>query len=298
MSEGLKRFRRPAAWLVLVATVVLMGVDVIRLVLAVRGPTGLDAFAAHGLSLLSPIHAIVLVLAVAWCAVLRPVAPGARAVATAALIVALLGTVGQFVFGIIGLVRTGRRAGALSAVIDGVGYLGFTILPVVAVIALAKILGGLRREEFRQLDAQEMTVELPRPGSAAPRSVPEDGESEETGQLTEPTWRPDVASGAAWRTAGAAAAGAQASGWGRPGERGGWTPAPGDGAQGDRVPGDRVPGDRAPELEAEPESEESDHEEVTVVRRLPIPEQESGTRQEPGQAPRREPPQWKPIDRG
>ncbi len=283
VSEGLKRFRQPAAWLVLVAVVVLMAVDVVRLVLAVRGPTGLDAFAAHGLSLLSPVNAIVLLLAVAWCAVLRPITPGARKLTIAALTVALIGTVAQFVFGVIGLVRAGRRAGVFSAVIDAIGYLGFTILPVVAVVALAKILGGLRREEFRRIEAQEMTVELPRPGSAP--QTPADAESDQAPQ-TEPTWRPDEASGAAWQTAGAAAAGAQASGWGRPGERGGWTPANREVEQ-------------LPETDQSPED---DHEEATVIRRLPAaedaPREDPQVESEADRPVRRQPPQWKPLDRG
>ncbi|OYO11452.1 DUF456 domain-containing protein [Enemella evansiae] len=289
MSEGLKRFRQPAAWLVLVAVVVLMAVDVVRLVLAVRGPTGLDAFAAHGLSLLSPVNAIVLLLAVAWCAVLRPITPGARKLTIAALTVALIGTVAQFVFGVIGLVRAGRRAGVFSAVIDAIGYLGFTILPVVAVVALAKILGGLRREEFRRIEAQEMTVELPRPGSA-----PADAESDQAPQ-TEPTWRPDEASGAAWQTAGAAAAGAQASGWGRPGERGGWTPA---NREMEQIPEP----DQSPDDDHEEATVDDDHEEATVIRRLPAaedaPREDPQVESEADRPVRRQPPQWKPLDRG
>lgn len=272
VSEGLKRFRQPAAWLVLVAIVVLMAVDVVRLVLAVRGPTGPDAFAAHSLSLLSPVNAVVLLLAVAWCAVLRPITPGARKLTIVALVVALLGTVGQFVFGVIGLVRAGRRAGVLSAVIDAIGYLGFTILPVVAVVALAKILGGLRREEFRRIEAQEMTVELPRPGSAPAATDPETEINRPEDGQTEPTWRPDEASGAAWQTAGAAASGASASGWGRPGERGGWTPANRDSVDA---------------FEEEPD----ENEEATVIRRLPDADQAE-------KPVRREPPQWTPRDRG
>src|SRR4029453_17827510 len=38
----------------------------------------------------------------------------------------------------------------------------------------------------------------------------------------EPVWPPDEASGAAWHTAGDAALGAPATGWGTPGESGGW----------------------------------------------------------------------------
>jgi hypothetical protein len=38
----------------------------------------------------------------------------------------------------------------------------------------------------------------------------------------EPVWQADEASGVAWHTAGDAALGAPAAGWGTPGEAGGW----------------------------------------------------------------------------
>ncbi|HKX15155.1 MAG TPA: hypothetical protein VJN19_08185, partial [Propionibacteriaceae bacterium] len=45
-------------------------------------------------------------------------------------------------------------------------------------------------------------------------------------QRLQPTWHPDAAAGAAWRTAGEAAAGAPAAGWGTDSSSAGWQPIP------------------------------------------------------------------------
>ncbi|OYO20820.1 hypothetical protein CGZ93_11355 [Enemella dayhoffiae] len=264
MSEGVKRFREPAAWLVLFAIVILMVADLVRLVLAVRGSAGMDAFGAHGLSLFNPVHAITLLLVVGVSALVQPATPRARPLTVAALVVALLGTAGQLVFGVIGLVRAGQRAGAVNAVVDAVGYLGFSIFPVVAVLGLLRILGGMRREEARQIEEAEATTQLPGPGHEI---------AAEDAAGPEPAWRRDEASGAAWRSAGAAASGARASGWGRPGERGDWTPQTGAGT-GEEQQEDAT---RIPRLQ--PDSER--------------PVDEGG----PGLPPRRQPPSWTPLDR-
>ena len=66
----------------------------------------------------------------------------------------------------------------------------------------------------------------------------------------QPTWQPDEAAGAAWLKAGDAAAGAAATGWGTPGDAGGWLPGPkGQDVVGERSPGQDVARDRSPEHE-------------------------------------------------
>jgi hypothetical protein len=80
-------------------------------------------------------------------------------------------------------------------------------------------------------------VLLPRPGrapDAVPALEPASQQEKEAVPLEEsqpdpelqPTWQPDAAAGAAWHTAGDAASGRPAAGWGSPESSSGWQPAP------------------------------------------------------------------------
>jgi hypothetical protein len=86
------------------------------------------------------------------------------------------------------------------------------VVPVLVVIGLAMLLAG-QRAAASPAPPSPAIVQTART-DPAPAALP-------SSQL-EPVWQPDEASGAAWYTAGDAALGAPAAGWGRPGESGGW----------------------------------------------------------------------------
>ena len=85
-------------------------------------------------------------------------------------------------------------------------------MPVLVVVGLVTLLAGQRASADTAL--QSPAIVEAAPTEPAPAALP-------SSQL-EPVWQPDEASGAAWYTAGDAALGAPAAGWGTPGESGGW----------------------------------------------------------------------------
>ena len=84
------------------------------------------------------------------------------------------------------------------------------VVPVLVVVGLATLLAGQRSAAGTAPPSPAIVQSAPTTPAALPSS-----------QL-EPVWQPDEASGAAWYTAGDAALGAPAAGWGTPGESGGW----------------------------------------------------------------------------
>jgi hypothetical protein len=84
------------------------------------------------------------------------------------------------------------------------------VVPVLVVVGLTTLLAGQRAAAATAPQSPAIAQSAPTTPAALPSS-----------QL-EPVWQPDEASGAAWYTAGDAALGAPAAGWGTPGESGGW----------------------------------------------------------------------------
>jgi hypothetical protein len=95
------------------------------------------------------------------------------------------------------------------------------LLPGVAALSVAVVAFGLLIILLRRVSggprSEGSAIETPNPDQPAP-------ELEDPQQ--QPTWPTDLAAGAAWRTAGDAAAGAPATGWTGPAEAEGWGPAP------------------------------------------------------------------------
>jgi hypothetical protein len=89
------------------------------------------------------------------------------------------------------------------------------VVPLLAVGTLAVLLG--RPQPAR--DATPTPPALEEPVVAPPEESQPDPE-------LQPTWQPDTAAGAAWYTAGDAASGRPAAGWGSPASASGWQPAP------------------------------------------------------------------------
>lgn len=230
MRQSLLRLREPVA-------VVLLVVLALRLLLGVvsfvslssgarddtlawlsRGTYGDNTFAlaTYGLSysVLDAVTAVVLVATVASCLLAAPTRH-ARSLAGAALVLLLLGIVVSLVAAAVWLTSVGLSAPALT---DFVRLLLVLPLPALGAVGLQRLLQEQPAAEQpvqpRQIEPVATVEAVQQPEFEAP---PDPG--------NEPTWQPEEASGAAWLTAGDAARGASASGWGRSADRGGWEPA-------------------------------------------------------------------------
>jgi hypothetical protein len=186
--ESLMRLREPAAW-------VALGALVLNLVLAIvaiainQGPL---ANVAVGLSAraANPVPLVVLAVLVTFC-VVRERTPHAR------LLTLALWALAAEPIPVIGV---------LTAIL-------IQATSVIAVVLLIKL--------FR---LQAVPRRLPAGIGLAPylEQVPVPQPAD---QRLQPTWQPDTAAGAVWRTAGEAAAGAPATGWGVDSSTG-WQPIP------------------------------------------------------------------------
>ncbi len=164
-----------------------------------------------------PVLAIVLGLAVAAC-VLVDRTRHARTLTLAGLIVLAASLLIALVFIFAGLGRTSS-----TSVVDTVDALIYLVAPVLVGIVLA----GLLRQQPVSLPyptgpAAELTGAQQQPAVPYPDQAALDQQARDA--QYSPIWQVDSAAGAAWTTAGDAASGAPASGWGTPGQHGGWQP--------------------------------------------------------------------------
>ena len=211
----MQRWREPA---VLVVTVALLVRLVLVLVftttstrLALGRPADLASLASQQLG--EPAMFVVLALLAGSCW-LRPVTSHARLLTGLALTVA---AVVVLVSVVLGLAGDSAYTAPFTALNLGARLVDL-VVPVLAVLALALLV--TRPAEARPAlaaGAAGAAEEVPEP-RAEPEPAATDPE-------LEPTWQPDVAAGAAWYSAGDAAAGRPAAGWGRSDASGGWQPA-------------------------------------------------------------------------
>ncbi len=199
----------------------LAGVAVGVVDVASRVPGGLPV-AAFGLGVRASDTLGLAVLAVLVILCHHPApTPRARALTVAALAAALL----SLLVGVVLLVvafTVGRGVGAadLLLVVSGL------VVPALAVGVLAL----LSRTPVAAADPDRAALDSARDRAAGRDAVGSAASAEPTPDpARQPTWEPGAASGAAWLTAGAAAAGDLPVGWGRPGESAGWQPTPGPG---------------------------------------------------------------------
>jgi hypothetical protein len=217
VETGLQRLREPAVVVVLV-------VLVLRLVLAVAtlaffGAAGANALIASiataAFTVTDGLTLVVLVLLVGSCVLWSPTRH-ARSLTLAALVVAGLGVALALAGSVTFAVHVDAAGAAWP---DAARLLLELAVPVLAVLALGRLLAAQPRsvpaEEQPSLTSGRGTDD---PAPAEVEAAPD--------PANEPTWQPDQASGAAWLTAGDAATGAAASGWGTPGESAGWEPRP------------------------------------------------------------------------
>lgn len=214
MVESLKRLREPAAFVVLVALGVRLLLGVLSLfVLATEDRLGSFTAASRSVAswITDPLAAVVLFALVASC-VLFERTPRARLLTGASLIVVVTGVGLTLLLALIGVAAQGGINRAPSFLV---------LLADLAVPALAA-LGLYRLYQGQPAAARPPALPAGSPGGQPASYWPASEEAEQP----PPTWQPDQAAGAAWNTAGEAATGAAASGWGTPGESGGWSPVP------------------------------------------------------------------------
>lgn len=205
--ESLSKLREPAAVVLLVVLAVRVVMALVAAVVYLQGEFGGLPSLAGLLSYRAsdPILVVATAAVVASCVLTRPT-PRVREIATAALVVVGVSLVVALVFALVGL-GSGDAAGLVSTV----DQLATLALPVLALVVIVRV---------RQL--------LPAAGSADPYAVAAAAQPAlpqlpaPVDEQYQPSWLPDTASGAAWHRAGDAASGAPASGWGTPGQAGGW----------------------------------------------------------------------------
>ncbi len=191
--DSLMRLREPAAW-------VALGALALNLVLAVVGMVAYSGPLANVALTLSvraanPVPLVVLTILVSFC-VLRERTPHARLLTMLSLLVGGLAVLLGLTLALVGLAADPTPV---------LGVLAALVVQVTSVIAVVLLIKLLQLQAVpRRLPAGIGLAPYPEP---LPLPQPPD-------QRLQPTWQPDAAAGAVWRTAGEAAAGAPATGWG------------------------------------------------------------------------------------
>ena len=218
------RLREPAAW-------VALGALVLNLVLAVVAmATYPGRLADIGLTLsaqaANPVPLIALAVLVSFC-VLRERTAHARLLTLLSLIAGALAVL----FGI-GLALLGLAAEP-TPVLWALAAIVTQAISIIVVVLLVKLLqlqavprrlpAGVGLPPYQESQYKESQYkESPYKKSPYKKSLP----APLPDQRLQPTWRPDTAAGAVWRTAGEAAAGAPAAGWGADPTAAAWQPIP------------------------------------------------------------------------
>jgi hypothetical protein len=218
--ESMSRWREPVAFVLVAVIGVRTAVLLVLLALSLgpgeRAPgqpsrLRLEA-AAFAAELVEPLLIVVLTAVVLLC--VRGATRRARGVSILALVVCGIPVLGAVVLEVINLALGGVFSYGL------VVTLTLPVLAVAVLVKLVRIRPGTARGELVAVAGVEPAPVEP----AADEATTADIAAPE--QRQEPGWQPDEASGAAWHSASAAASGAPASGWGRPGESEGWAPIP------------------------------------------------------------------------
>jgi hypothetical protein len=236
--ERIQRWREPAV--VVVAAALLVRLVLVALFAGTSARLGLDQptdaayLASRQLS--DPTLVVVLTALVLACHV-RPATRHVRLLTGVGLAVAALSVVLAVVLAFVGY----RAYTPPFSQLDFLDRLVGLVVPLVAVAALGVLLQRPPREREALTAAPPAAPELPaeEDRAALPATRPD--------PALEPTWQPDEAAGAAWYTAGDAASGRPAAGWGSPDGASGWQPVGGRPAPepGTSVPAEEEPGGTA-----------------------------------------------------
>lgn len=236
MVDTLKKLREPAALVLLAALALRLLMGVVS-VFVLASNDRLDSFTAAARSVASwvtdPFALVVLAGLVAAC-VLVDRTPRARQLTLFALVLAAAGIGLTFLFGLIGL----AAEGGINRLPNFLVFLADLAIPVLVAVVLLKLLQGqpapVRQQALQAGPYGQGQYGQGQYGQAGQGqgSQPPYRQGQPQQNPNQPTWQPDQAAGASWNTAGDAASGAAASGWGTPGESGGWNPTgPAQGGQ-------------------------------------------------------------------
>lgn len=235
MSDVLSRWRQLAAVVLLVALALRIALGLVAWVGVDAGVATINAqHAAPSGSTAGDTLAIVMVaLLVTSCLTWRRTRH-ARALGGLTLLVGGVSVLALLASALVLLVAGGTDVWKLS---DFAGRVLGLLIAALALAALAMLLrtapgssgalppGRSTREPDRHVPAQPVLADPA--GKAEPFEVEDQPSGGVHVRDEHPTWPADEAAGAAWSTAGEAAAGAAASGWGTA-EDSGWRPAAGD----------------------------------------------------------------------
>jgi hypothetical protein len=202
--QSLMRLREPATWVAFGALVL----NLVLAVVAIATYQGQVANVALALSAraANPVPLVVLAVLVSFC-VVRERTPHARLLTILSLIAGVLAVLFGLTLALLALAADPTPVvGVLSTIV-------IQVTSVIAVVLLIKL-----------LQLQAAPRRLPAGIGLAPY-VEQLSAPQPTDQRLQPTWQPDAAAGAVWRTAGEAAAGAPATGWGADSSAA-WQPIP------------------------------------------------------------------------
>jgi hypothetical protein len=204
--ESLMRLREPAAWVALGALVL----NILLAVVAIATQPGPTANVGLVLSarVANPVPLVVLAVLVSFC-VVRERTPHARLLTILSLIVGVIAILFGLTLALLGLAAESTPVLAVLATIVT------QLISLIAVVLLIKLLQlqAVPRRLPAGIGLAPYPYQEPLPASQPPHP------------RLQPTWQPDMAAGAVWRTAGEAAAGAPATGWGAD-SAAAWQPIP------------------------------------------------------------------------
>ena len=204
--------REPAAFIVLAVLWLQLLINLVEFFIYGSELHGSSAKAALVISAQMPqtLTVLLLGLLVASC-VLADRTRHAHLLVLLALISTVVTILAASSLGVMGIV-----AESMTKVLDLVELLLPIVVGVLVVLALARLLptSATQGGEPEPPAVTDVSPAEAVPPPALPSS------------RQEPVWQPDAASGVAWSSAGDAAVGAPAAGWGTPGESGGWYPIP------------------------------------------------------------------------
>lgn len=228
--DALKRWRQPAAFVVLGALLARLAIGIVGL-FVFASSQGFDSFtlAASSIAflLLDGAGLLLLALLVAACHLPEPT-PRVRVLTGAAVAVSACSVLLTLAFAVVGLVAS-RISPPSNLVFNVFMLLLSLVAPTVTTIGL-----GLLWRHHAAAAHQPAAVRTG--ATAVPAQEPAAVTAPAVSPSSAPTWAPDEASGAVWHTAGAAAEGGAASAWGTPDGATGWNALPGPAAPAGELP--------------------------------------------------------------
>jgi hypothetical protein len=212
------RLREPAAWVALGALVLNLMLVIVALV-TIKGSLASVGWVLSA-RVVNPLPLLVLTVLVSFC-VLRERTPHARQLTIISLVAGVIAVLLGLGLALLGFGATAPILAVLAALVP----------QAISIIAVGLLIKLLQLQAVpRRLPAGIGLV--PHPSDLLPAA---------SDPRLQPTWQPDSAAGAAWRTAGDAAAGAPATGWGTATPSVGWQPIPTQPLPGQPMPQQSMP---------------------------------------------------------